>query len=180
MTHELTPDTFHLTPEEQAGIDIARGTHNAADARTKAAIDSIVARFPRAPVEDVNISLPGDPNPTYAGTGGHDAIHVGFVWPYEYKAVTFSRATAREPESTSVTLSSGLRTATMKSPCWGLAWALPDGSIGQTFTTAQLTGLIDLCIYVQYDISQWTYYRNVGIGLLNSPYTGSNDITLIK
>ena len=179
MTHELTPDTFHLTPEEQAGIDIARGTHNAADARTKAAIDSIVARFPRAPVEDVNISLPGDPNPTYAGTGGHDAIHVGFVWPYEYKAVTFSgqlRVNRQYIGDPFLWTPNGH----YEQPVLGLAWALPDGSIGQTFTTEELTGLIDLCIYVQYDISQFTYYRNVGIGLLNSPYVGSNDITLIS
>ena len=174
----LTPDNFQLTPEEQTGIDIARATSNAADPRTQAAIDSIVARYPKLPVVAVSV-LGHKRNTTYSETGGQDALHVGFQFDYEYRPVTFictvyGSAGNKLPILVRWTAGS----SAFQNGSIGLAFANATGGVSSVYPSIDFKGELCVGVSVEYDISQYTRYRNVGIGLLTSPEMRSPLFTL--
>ena len=161
---QTTPDTFALTPEEQEGIDIARAHQWAGDPKTKAAIESIVARFPREPVSRLSVrTRQTRPNSTYAATGGLSTLHAGWDFGYKYHPVTFKgrlyNADGFLLEWLWTSKSGGSAI---------LAYATSTGIIGHTVPPEKLQGDLVMGLKVQYDISKFTRYRNVGVGLLES------------
>ena len=180
----LTPDNFALTPEEQEGIDIAAAYENAADPKTKAAVDSIVARFPKLPVRDVSVRKDRPFNSTYAETGGVDRLDVSVGFDYTYEPVSFICTLYCD----GVAIPGGalnpggvLRWSGEKGDnveLIGLAFADGHGGIGHTWPPEQLQGRLSVGVAVEYDISKFTRYRNVGIGLVTSPEVCSESFTL--
>ena len=166
MTRMTNPDTFALTPEEQDGITIADATENAADPRTKAAVDSIVARFPRWPVKSL-VTLSRKPNPSYEETDGLSEIALDFEYAFGYQPVTF----IGQLYNFESPVGEEFRWHGKKGhnhSFIGLAYAEVDGSIGHVFPIDELLGNLSVGVAVEYDISRFTRYRNVGIGLLRS------------
>ena len=179
MTVTGNPDTFTLTDEERDGIALAAATQSAADPRTKAAVASIVARFPRQPV-GMSLAVephPLDPNPTYAATGGLSALGVTFDWRYEYEPVTFIGRLYRGGVSVSCQVGGAYRWIT-KGGQIGLAYASGLGAVATVFSPDQISGELTVGVQVEYDISKFTRYRNVGTGLLCSTETFSDPFTL--
>ena len=174
----LTPDNFELTPLEQEGIDIARATSSAADPRTKAAVDSIVARYPKLPVIDVAV-LGHKRNTTYSETGGQSAIRVRFQFDYEYRPVTFICALyGSKGNKLPIQINWTANTKPIQEEFIGLAFANTDGGVSNVYPSIDFKGDICVGVSVEYDISKYTRYRNVGIGLLTSPEVRSPLFTL--
>ena len=174
----LTPDNFTLTQEEQEGIDIAAAYESAADPKTKAAVDSIVSRFPKLPVRDVAVRRGRRFNTTYAATGGVDRIDVSVEFDYDYEPVTFICSLYCDGV---VVSPGGVRWTGGKGNNYkwlGLAFADVHGGIGHTWPPEQLQGDLSVGVAVEYDISKFTRYRNVGIGLVSSVEVRSESFTL--
>ena len=174
----LTPDNFALTPEEQEGIDIAAIYESAADPKTKAAVDSIVARFPKLPVRSVFVRRGRRFNSTYAATGGVDRLSVEVGFDYAYEPVTFVCTLYCD----GVALPGGVLRWTggggVNTEWIGLAFADAHGGIGHTWPPEQLRGDLAVGVVVEYDISKFTRYRNVGIGLVSSVEVRPESFTL--
>ena len=169
------PDTFELTPAEREGIEVARIHEWAGDPKTTAAIESIVERFPREPVSDVTVNFRSR-NPTYHATGGYSRIGVEFEFPYAYTPRTFI---AYLYDGGGERLGDAWRWFQRDS--WmGLAWADGHGGIGNLFTSEELRGELRVGVQVQYDISKFTRYRNVGVGLLLSEEVFSEPFDLFN
>ena len=169
------PDDFTLTDEEREGIEIADATQSAADPRTKAAVASIVARFPRQPV-GMSLAVephPRQPNPTYAATGGLSALGITFDWRYTYEPVTFIGCLYYN----GVQIGDDYRWITAGGQI-GLAYASESGTVTTVFSPDQISGELTVGVRVEYDISKFTRYRNLGTGLICSTKTISDPFTL--
>ena len=174
----LTPDNFEITPEEQEGIDIASAYESAADPKTKAAVESIVARFPKLPVRSVSVRKDRPFNSTYAATGGVDHLEILVLFDYTYEPATFICTLYCDsvPLPGNVLRWTGKKGDNVKQV--GLAFADASGGVGHVWPPEQLQGNLSIGVSVEYDISRFTRYRNVGIGLVTSDEVRSDSFTL--
>ena len=168
------PDEFELTPDEQEGIDIASAYSWAGDPKTKTAIASIVARFPCQPIHDLSVYAPSKFNSTYAKTGGMSAIAISFQYDYRYSPITFKGQLYRGNNK----VGGEYGWYSTNNNRIGLAYANSTGGLGYVFGPSELSGPLSLTVSVQYDISRFTRYRNVGVGLLYSTAVHSDPFTL--